>query len=77
MYPGEWKGNATPADKSGSASFTVEGETFCLQLESFTDYQDVSRMLELAFRQGKSFAAKAMRSHVERAMRQAEIDHAL
>lgn len=75
MYPSEWKGSVS--SEAGVATFKIEGQTFLLRLECFTDYQMVSNMLELAFHQGKSFAAQAMRSKIERAMDQAVIDHAL
>lgn len=75
MYPSEWKGSVEA--ENGVATFKIEGKTFLLRCECFADYQMVSNMLELAFDQGKSFAAQAMRSKVERAMDQAVIDHAL
>lgn len=75
MYPSEWKGSAEAAN--GVATFKIEGNTFLLRCECFADYQMVSNMLELAFDQGKSFAAHAMRSKIEQAMDQAVIDHAL
>ena len=71
MYPSEWKGS-TEAE-NGTATFTIDGNTFLLRCESFADYQMVSNMLEMAFDQGKSFAAQAMRSKIERAMDQAVI----
>lgn len=74
-YPSEWKGSVE--SEAGVATFKVEGHTFLLQCECFADYQMVSNMLELAFDQGKSFAAQAIRSKIEMAMDQAVIDHAL
>ncbi len=75
MYPSEWKGSVESA--SGVANFKIEGLDFAVRLECFADYQMVSNMLDLAFTQGKKFAANAMRSHVTRAMDQAVSDHAL
>lgn len=75
MYPSEWKGSTE--DKSGVATFKIEGVEYALRLDCFTSFQMVGEMLECAFNQGKSFAAQAMRSKVERAMDQAVIDHAL
>lgn len=74
-YPSEWKGSVE--SEAGVATFKVEGHTFLLRLECFADYQMVSNMLDMAFDQGKSFAAGAMRSHITRAMEQAVMDHAL
>lgn len=75
MYPSEWKGSVEA--ESGVATFKIEGNTFLLRLECFADYQMVSNMLDMAFDQGKSFAAGAMRSKIERAMDDAVRDHAL
>lgn len=77
MYPSKWTGGTEAEDKSGVATFMVEGVEYALRLDCFTDYQVVSEMLEAAFDQGKSFAATAMRSKITRAMDQAVIDHAL
>ena len=74
-YQSEWKGSVE--SEAGVATFKVEGHTFLLRCECFADYQMVSNMLELAFDQGKSFAAQAIRSKIEMAMDQAVIDHAL
>ena len=70
MYPSEWKGSAE--SPTGVATFRIEGKTFLLRCACFKDYQMVSNMLELAFDQGKSFAARGMRSQIEHAMNQAE-----
>lgn len=77
MYPSEWKGSTDPDDKSGVATFKIEGVEYALRLDSFTSFQVLGEMLDRAFDQGKSFAAQAMRSKIERAMDQAAIDHAL
>ena len=77
MYPSEWKGSTDPNDKSGVATFKIEGVDYMLRLDCFTCYQMVEKMLDSAFDQGKSFAAQAMRSKIERAMDQAVIDHAV
>ena len=77
MYPSEWKGSTELDDKSGVATFKVEGVDYSLRLDCFTSYQVICEMLDAAFGQGKSFAAKAMRSYVVRALNQAEVDHAL
>lgn len=77
MYPSEWKGSTDPNDKSGVATFKIEGVDYMLKLDCFTSYQMIEEMLESAFDQGKSFAAGAMRSKIERAMDDAVRDHAL
>ncbi len=77
MYPSEWKVSTDPNDKSGVATFKIEGVEYSLHLDCFTSFQIVGEMLESAFDQGKNFAAQAMCSKVTRAMDQAVIDHAL
>ncbi len=74
-YPSEWKGSVE--SESGVATFKIEGNTFLIRLECFADYQMVSNMLDMAFDQGKHFAANAMRSHIHNAIEQARRDHAL
>lgn len=76
-YPCEWMASTDPSDESGIATFKVEGITYILGLENFAAFQSVSKMLEDTFQQGKSFAAQAMRSHVEHSLDKAERDHGL
>lgn len=73
-YPREWLASA---DESGTANYKVEGVEYRLGLESFEDFLKISSMLDAAFKQGKSFAAKAICSHVERALDDAERQHDL
>lgn len=77
MYTSEWKGSTELDDKSGVATFKVEGVDYSLRLDCFTSYQVTCEMLDAAFGQGKSFAATAMRRYIVRALNQAEVDHAL
>ena len=76
-YPSTWTGSTELSDESGTAEFKIEGIEFYLQLKCFTDYQEVSQMLDLAFDQGKRFAANALRSHINRALDDATTAHAL
>lgn len=76
-YPSEWTGSADPADPSGVAKFKIEGVDYSLRLDCFTIYQMLSGMLDVAFGQGKRFAAQAIRSHINTAMDAAERNHAL
>ena len=76
-YPCEWNGSTEPDDESGVATFIIEGTKYRLHLETFVAFQNVSIMLDAAFKQGKVFAAQAMRSHVENSLDKAERDHGL
>ena len=76
-YPSEWKGSTQAEVKDGVATFIIEGSCYSLKLECFSDYQAISQMLEVAFDQGKRFAADAMRSHIHAAIEKARQDHAL
>lgn len=73
MYPSEWKGSVD--SPSGVATFRIEGLDFAVKLNSFTDYQMLSNMLDLAFKHGNQVAAAAMRSHIMNAMHEAERVH--
>lgn len=77
MYPSEWKGSTNPNDESGIGTFMIEGVGYGLRLESFSDFKFVGEMLDAAFKQGKKFSARAMRSHIVGAMDDAERAHAL
>lgn len=55
----------------------IEGVEYKLELDSFEEFRTIEKMLEITFKQGKSFAAQAIRSHLDRAMREAEAQHAL
>ena len=61
MYPCEWKGDDSRGLSAGIAFFTVEGKNFEFRMESFSDFQRVSHMLEMAFDQGREFGANAIR----------------
>lgn len=76
-YPSEWTGSTDPADASGVAKFRMDGVDYSLRLDSFTSYQMLDGMLDVAFKQGKRFAAQAIRSHINTAMDAAERSHAL
>lgn len=76
-YPYEWKGSVDPDDTAGVAVFKIEGLEFSLRLEAFADCLMLDTMLDLAFAQGKDFAATIMRGRIERAMDDAEQAHAL
>lgn len=76
-YPREWMASTDPKEEKGDATFMVEGFKYTMRLQSFEDFCAVSKMLDAAFDQGKSFAAQAIRSHVERSLQDAVRDHAL
>lgn len=71
-YPSKWTGSNDMADTSGTAKFRMDGIDYQLRLNSFEDYQRLDGMLEVAFKQGKHFAAMRVRSHVIAAMTAAE-----
>ena len=70
-----WIGNVT--DETGEAIFMIEGVEYKLELDSFAECRTIETMLDATFKQGKQFAAQAMRGHIERAMKTAEQQHAL
>ena len=76
-YPQEWHASTDPDDETGTATFTVEGVQYRIDLDSFSQFQKVSAMIDAAFKQGKVFAAQAMRSHIERSLEVAEREHGL
>ena len=76
-YPQKWHASTNHDDKSGEAVYTVDGKEYRMRLQRFEDFQAVSEMLGAAFKQGKHFAAVAMRGHVERALETADQSHAL
>lgn len=76
-YPREWKASTDPSDESGTATFMVEGVKYTLGLENFKAFLSISAMLDASFKQGKVFAAGAVRSHIEKALHNAEIAHDL
>lgn len=76
-YPCEWQASTDPAIESGTATFRVEGVEYTLHLENFEAFQNISAMLEASFKQGKVFAANAMRGHIERSLGDAVRQHDL
>ena len=76
-YPCEWMASDDPKDETGTATFMIDGVKYVLRLDSFLAFQDVSKMLDATFKQGKVFAARAMRSHIEKSLDIAEKQHDL
>ena len=76
-YPSTWLASTDPTIESGEAMYTVDGEEYRMRLESFDDFMKISRMLDVTFKQGKAFASKAIRSHIERSLDDATIHHDL
>jgi ATP-dependent protease HslVU (ClpYQ) peptidase subunit len=76
-YPREWTASTDPAVQSGEAVYMVEGCKYHLRLDSFGDFIKIGNMLDAAFKSGKVFAAQAVRSHMQRALDDAEIKHEL
>jgi hypothetical protein len=76
-YPSEWLASSDPSDERGTATFVVEGIKYTFRLESFKAYGSVAAMLEAVFKQGKVFAAGAMRGHIQRSLDEAEREHDL
>lgn len=76
-YPSEWMASTEPGVESGTATFTVDGLKYTLRLECFEDFMAIGNMLDATFKQGKSFAAVAMRGHIERSLEEAARIHDL
>ena len=71
----QWTGKAE--DRSGTAVFMIEGVEYRIDLDDFSKFQMIEKMLDAKFKQGKQFAAQAIRGHLDRAMKEAEQQHAL
>ena len=76
-YMRQWRGKTDADDKSGEADFMIEGELFSIPLPSFQHAQRLDALLWTAFRQGKSFAFKAVKDHLNGAMQAADSAHGL
>ena len=70
IYKCEWLGSTDPADKAGTATFAVEGEALELRLDSFDQFRAIGKMLELANKKGKTWAARNIANAVVVAMRE-------
>lgn len=55
IYPQKWAGSVDKDIKSGVAEFTVMGNIYKIKLESFADFQMISKMLDMSFDDGKEF----------------------
>ncbi len=74
-YPCEWIGNEEHA--GGVAVFVVDGTRYEFALTSFTAFQNVSKMLDAVFDQGKTFGFDCTKSALDRALMDAEVRHSL
>lgn len=76
-YMKRWRGKTAPEDKSGEADYMIEGELFSIPLPSFEHAQRLDDLLWTAFRQGKQFAFRAVKSHLAEAVLAADRAHGL
>ena len=76
-YPSEWMASTDLAVESGDAKFKIEGVEYRMRLESFDDFVKIGNMLDATFKQGKVFAAQAIRGHLERSIEDATREHGL
>ena len=76
-YMRQWRGKTEPEDTSGEADYMVEGELFSIPLPRFEHAQRLDALLWTAFRQGKQFAFRAVKSHMTEAMQRAGSAHGL
>lgn len=56
-YPVTWSGKPDPEDKSGIATWMVEGEKYEFQLERFEDCQKIDHMLSEAHKSARACGA--------------------
>ena len=68
IYPQKWTGNVNKDIKAGVAEFTVMGNIYGINLESFADFQIISEMLNFAFEDGKQFVKDRAQRAVTRAI---------
>jgi hypothetical protein len=66
-YPYSWAASKDLADGRGTATFMVNGAAYDFYLASFSACQELSEVLDIAFRDGKRFAAAAMLDSVKTA----------
>lgn len=74
-YPCEWIGNEE--HPGGVAVFVVEGVRYEFALTSFTVFQNVSKMLDAVFDQGKTFGFDCTKAALDRALTDAKVRHSL
>ena len=67
-YQKKWTGSVDKNDKTGVAEFTVMGNIYEINLESFADFQMVSKMLDFAFDDGKQFVKDRAQRAVTKAL---------
>jgi hypothetical protein len=62
-----WQGKSEPADKSGVAKFSVAGAEIKVNLESFTDYQAISKLIDKAHEDGRRKALSDIQMRINAA----------
>lgn len=76
-FPMEWIGSQDKEIKSGVVTFKVEGRDFSIPLPAFSDAMQISKMLDLSFRQGKDFAFGIIRSGISSEFDRLDVSHQL
>lgn len=65
-YKSLWKGKTDATD--GTAVFIVNKVEYSIHLDGFDDFQNIEEMLHSAFADGRECAEKVVRSHISRAL---------
>ena len=68
IYPQKWTGSVDKDIKTGVAEFTVLGNIYEINLESFADFQMISKMLDMAYLDGTRFVKDRAQRAVTRAL---------
>lgn len=64
-YPAQWMASTDDADKTGVATFQIEGVTYTLHLRDFDAFQLICKMLAARFDNGAEYAANDFLAQVE------------
>jgi hypothetical protein len=67
-YPSEFSSNIDPDNKTGYATFHVDGKKYSFILQCFEDYGNIHRMLDAAWRQGREGALRDIQESAKAAI---------
>ena len=67
-YPQKWTGSVDKDIKAGVAEFTIMGNIYEINIESFDNFQMISKMLDFAFEDGKEFVKDQAHQAVTKAL---------
>ena len=73
LYESEWLASFDPSDPTGTATFTVDGQTVRVEFESFEQFQSLGKMISAAYACGAKEALNSIEKAIVRTIQESRV----